>query len=139
MSEKDGGSGRCSDGPGIPHRSSPKHIPPPSSQPPIVTIAPTHALSLLPKPHDSLETNPNTSEALRGSTLGEDLLVRGFQPYRAPDLTPTTAGGAQAGLRPPLAPLDISSSYSPYHPSLYPHPLSHPGYRLVPFCLKYGT
>ncbi|XP_063606597.1 mucin-19-like [Penaeus indicus] len=115
--------------PGEPQRLSPKvsSLAPSStsghlglsggSAPPVVTIAPTHAHGI-------------TSEAERSSAAASEDLVRGFQPYRAPDVQPTPpAGTPGASLRPPMPPLDLPPSYPPYHPSLYPHHLAHQ-YRL---------
>ena len=89
------------------------------SAPPVVTIAPTHAHPMLSDVRKSSECLPGPTEAERV----EDM-VRGFQPYRAPDLPPATVASTQAQLRPTL-PLDLPPSYPPYHPSLYPHHLTH--------------
>lgn len=88
------------------------------SAPPVVTIAPTHS-------HGITSEAERSSAAAAAAAASEDL-VRGFQPYRAPDVQPTPpAGTPGASLRPPMPPLDLPPSYPPYHPSLYPHHLAH--------------
>lgn len=83
------------------------------SVPPVVTIAPTHS-------HVTM-----TTEAERTGPPVSEELVRGFQPYRAPDVQASQPTATPAGsLRPPM-PLDLPPSYPAYHPSLYPHHLAH--------------
>ncbi|RXG69850.1 hypothetical protein Avbf_00585 [Armadillidium vulgare] len=96
------------------------------SAPPIVTIAPTHTHLSLPDMRKPVESSSVLGEMDR---LAQEEIVRGFQPYRAPDLpTVSVAGGtSQTPLRPTL-PLDIAHAYQPY-PTLYSHHLSHQ-YRL---------
>lgn len=91
-----------------------------ASAPPVVTVAPTHAHLSLPE----MRKPPVEGYPEMERVAPEDI-VRGFQPYRAPDL-PTVSGASavtQAPLRPTL-PLDLAHTYPPY-PSLYSHHLSH--------------
>ena len=126
------------------HRSSPSKASLPqssSTHSPSSSLAPSH---LHPLMLSSSSIDPRKSigdvggmvgsvgDDRSSSAIGEDLLVRGFQPYRAPpELSQSSPSVTQGSLRPSL-PLDLPPSYSPYHPSLYPHPLSHP-YRSVSF------